>query len=126
MSGRRAPREKSMTKLEIERPARHPFKARYGNFIGGEWREPQGGQYFDNTSPVNGQLLCAVARSDARDIDAAIDEAHRAKAAWGGTSVAERARRLEQIARVMEDNLELLAQAETWDNGKPIRETRAA
>ena len=84
------------------------------------------GRYFDNTSPVNGRLLCAVARSDEQDIEAALDAAHAAREAWGRTSVAERSLLLNRIAQVMEDHLALLAQAETWDNGKPIRETMAA
>jgi len=108
------------------RSAAKIFKARYGNFINGKWAEPQGGKYFDNTSPVNGMLLCEIARSDGRDIDAALDAAHAAKDAWGRTSVAERSLLLNRIAQVIEDNLPLLAEAETWDNGKPIRETTAA
>ncbi|TIW90336.1 MAG: aldehyde dehydrogenase family protein, partial [Mesorhizobium sp.] len=90
------------------------------------WTEPRSGRYFDNYSPVNGQLLCEVARSDEADVEAALDAAHGAKDAWGRTSVAERALILNRIADRMEDNLDLLALAETWDNGKPIRETTAA
>jgi aldehyde dehydrogenase len=115
-----------MTKLEFARTARPPFKARYGNYIGGAWVEPASGRYFENPSPVNGAVLCEVARSDAADVERALDAAHAAKAAWGATSVAERAVLLNRIAQVMEDNLALLAAAETWDNGKPIRETTAA
>ncbi|WP_291956076.1 aldehyde dehydrogenase [Chelatococcus sp.] len=115
-----------MNKPEIVRATATPFKARYGNFINGKWAEPLSGRYFENTSPVNGKLLCEVARSDASDIEAALDAAHAAKDAWGRTSVAERALLLNRIADVMQDNLALLAEAETWDNGKPIRETTAA
>ncbi len=115
-----------MTKVEFNRTAKPPFKARYGNYIGGAWREPVGGRYFENTSPINGQVLCEVARSDAADIELALDAAHAAKDAWGQTSPADRAGVLLRIAQVMEDNLDLLAAAETWDNGKPIRETMAA
>ena len=106
------------------RSAAKIFKARYGNFINGKWAEPQGGKYFDNTSPVNGMLLCEIARSDGRDIAAALDAAHAAKDAWGRTSVAERALLLNRIAQVIEDNLPLLAEAETWDHGKPIQPGR--
>ena len=106
--------------------AHSPFKARYDNFIGGKWVAPRSGRYFDNSSPVNGQKLCDIARSDAGDIDLALDAAHAAKAQWGRTSVAERANLLNAIAQRMEDNLELLARAESWDNGKPIREATAA
>ncbi|MBS7697609.1 MULTISPECIES: aldehyde dehydrogenase [unclassified Chelatococcus] len=118
--------EETLNKPEIFRAAATPFKARYGNFINGQWTEPQAGRYFENTSPVNGKLLCEVARSDASDIEAALDAAHAAKDAWGRTSVAERALLLNRIADVMQENLSLLAEAETWDNGKPIRETTAA
>jgi aldehyde dehydrogenase len=115
-----------MTKPEFNRTAKPPFKGRYGNFIGGAWVEPASGRYFDNASPVNGQVLCQIARSEAADVEQALDAAHAAKDAWGRTSVAERAGLLNRIAQVMEDNLALLATAETWDNGKPIRETLAA
>jgi aldehyde dehydrogenase len=100
-----------------------PFKARYGNFIGGEWRAPVSGRYFDNTTPVTGAVLCEIPRSDAADVEAALDAAHAAKTAWGKTSPAERSNILLAIAQRMADNLHLLAEAETWDNGKPIRET---
>ena len=115
-----------MNKIEFFRAATAPFETRYGNFIGGKWVEPAAGRYFDNISPVNGQKLCEIARSDAADVEAALDAAHAAKDAWGRASVAERALILNRIADRMEENLELLAQAETWDNGKPIRETTAA
>jgi aldehyde dehydrogenase len=103
-----------------------PFARRTDNFIGGDWRAPASGKYFDNVSPITGQSVGEVARSDAADIEAALDAAHAAKAAWGRTSAAERAQILNRIADRMEANAELLAVAETWDNGKPIRETRAA
>ena len=102
------------------------FKEKYGNYIGGEWVDPVDGQYFDNTTPVNGSLLCQIPRSNEKDIELALDAAHAAKDAWGKTSVAERSIIVNKIAQVMEDNLALLAEAETWDNGKPIRETTAA
>jgi len=103
-----------------------PFAKRTDNFIGGDWRAPASGRYFDNVSPITGQSVGEVARSDAADIEVALDAAHAAKAAWGRTSAAERAQILNRIADRMEANAELLAVAETWDNGKPIRETRAA
>src|ERR1043166_10145011 len=115
-----------MNRIEFSRPVKAPFATSYGNFIGGKWAEPLSGKYFSNHSPVNGQLLCEVARSDARDVEAALDAAHAAKEAWGRTSVAERAAILNRIADRMEENLDLLALAETWDNGKPIRETTGA
>lgn len=102
------------------------FKARYENFIGGEWVPPVRGQYFENISPVNGKPFCEVPRSTAEDIEKALDAAHAAKAAWGRTSVAERAGILLKIADRMGANLETLAVAETWDNGKPIRECLVA
>jgi aldehyde dehydrogenase len=115
-----------MNKVEHFRMAKAPFKTRYDNFIGGQFVAPKAGRYFDNTSPVTGQVLCEVARSDASDIEAALDAAHAAKDAWGKTSPAHRAVILNKIADRMEENLSLLATAETWDNGKPIRETTAA
>ena len=103
-----------------------PFAKRTDNFIGGDWRAPASGKYFDNVSPITGHSVGEVARSDAADIAAALDAAHAAKAAWARTSAGERAQILNRIADRMEANAELLAVAETWDNGKPIRETRAA
>ncbi len=102
------------------------FQSRYQNFIGGEWVPPAKGMYFENPSPVNGKTFCEVPRSTAEDIERALDAAHAAKDAWGRTAVAERALLLNRIADRMEQNLELLAVAEAWDNGKPIRETLAA
>ncbi len=103
-----------------------PFSAEYGNFIGGAFRPAADGRTFTNHSPVHGGALCEIARSGAADVEAALDAAHAAKDAWGRTSTTERANILNRIAQVMEDNLELLALAETLDNGKPIRETTAA
>jgi len=106
--------------------AKVTYKARYDNWIGGEYVAPVKGQYFENVSPVNGQVFCEVARGTAEDIELALDAAHAAAPAWGRTSVAERADILNKIADRMEANLELLAVGETWDNGKPVRETLAA
>ncbi|MDD2814314.1 MAG: aldehyde dehydrogenase family protein [Thiotrichaceae bacterium] len=102
------------------------FKARYGNFIGGEWVAPVGGQYFENVSPVDGKVFCEIPRSQAEDVELALDAAHAAKDSWGKTPAAQRALVLNKIADRMEANLETLAVAETWDNGKPVRETLAA
>lgn len=115
-----------MTKLEALHAGAAPFKARYGNFIGGDWIEPAKRRYFPNISPVNGRILCEVARSDAEDIERALDAAHAARESWGKQSPAARAAVLLAIASRMEQNLDLLARAESWDNGKPIRETTAA
>jgi aldehyde dehydrogenase len=110
----------------LDQRTRSPFKASYGNYIGGEWVPAADGRTFDNTSPINGKVICSVARSQAVDVERALDAAHKAKDAWGKTSVAQRAVLLNRIADRMEDNLDLLALAETWDNGKPIRETTNA
>src|SRR5689334_14386935 len=99
---------------------------RYGNYIGGEFVPPAKGDFFENISPVTGRPFTEIARSTAADIDLALDAAHGAKRSWGRTSVTERAIILNKIADRLEDNLEMLAVAETWDNGKPIRETLAA
>ena len=115
-----------MNKPEFVTTTKPPFAERYDNFIGGQWVAPRSGKYFDNISPVTGKAVCKIARSDAPDVEAALDAAHAAKDAWGRTSVVERAMILNRIADRMEANLEWLAVAETWDNGKPIRETRAA
>jgi aldehyde dehydrogenase len=102
------------------------IRPRYDNFIGGRWTPPARGQYFSNPTPVTGLPLCDVARSTAEDIEVALDAAHAAKAAWGATSPTERALILNKIADRMEERLEVLALVETLDNGKAIRETRAA
>jgi aldehyde dehydrogenase len=102
------------------------FESRYDNWIGGEFVPPVKGQYFENPSPVNGKTFCEIAQSTAEDIELALDAAHGAAPAWGRTAVAERANILNQIADRIEANIELLALAETWDNGKPIRESMAA
>lgn len=111
-------------------PGKHgfpiPFKKKYSNFIGGEWVPPQKGQYFENITPVTGKTFCEIPRSTSEDIELALDAAHRAKVSWGKTSPADRASLLLKIADRWEKNLELLATTETWDNGKPIRETLAA
>jgi aldehyde dehydrogenase len=103
-----------------------PFASRYDNYIAGTFTAPVQGRYFDNITPITGAKVCEVARSCAADVELALDAAHAAKEAWGKTSVAERAGILLKIADRMEENLDLLAEAETWDNGKPIRETKAA
>jgi len=102
------------------------FKPRYQNFIGGQWIEPQNGCYFDNISPINGEVICQIPRSNHLDIELALDAAHKAKDAWGTTSVTARSNILLKIADRLEENLTQLAIAETWDNGKAIRETLAA
>ncbi len=102
------------------------FKSRYGNFIDGKWIPPVKGQFFENISPVDGKVFCEIPRSTAEDIELALDAAHKARVEWGKTSPAARAVILNKIADRMEEHLELLALAETWDNGKPIREALAA
>jgi len=101
-------------------------KSRYENFIGGRWLAPQNGRYFTDYSPINGEPICEIARSSAEDVEKALDAAHAVKDLWGRTAPALRSSILLKIADKMEENLELLALAETLDNGKPIRETRAA
>ncbi|SES40413.1 aldehyde dehydrogenase [Psychrobacillus sp. OK032] len=103
--------------------AKVSFKDKYENYINGEWTPPVKGQYFDNVTPITGKVFTQVARSTAEDIELALDAAHAAKDAWGKTSVAERSNILNKIANRIEENLETLAVAETWDNGKAVRET---
>jgi aldehyde dehydrogenase len=102
--------------------AKVTFKSRYENWIGGEWVPPVKGQYFEDISPVNGKPFTEVARSTHEDIDLALDAAHKAAPAWGKTTATQRAAVLNKMADVIDANLELLAVAESWDNGKPIRE----
>lgn len=102
------------------------FKARYDNYINGQWVPPVDGHYLDNITPVTGEVFCQVARSTRADIELALDAAHAAKDAWAKVSPAERALILHRIADRMEENLEKLAVAETWENGKAVRETLAA
>ena len=106
--------------------ARVALRPRYDNFIGGKWVAPVDGHYFDNISPITGKTVCQIARSQAADIELALDAAHKAKDAWGNTAPAKRAEILNKIADRMEENLKVLAAVETIDNGKPIRETTFA
>ncbi len=102
------------------------FKDQYENYIGGQWTKPTKGQYFDNISPVDGNSFTRIARSTAEDIELAIDAAWAAAPEWNNSSATFRSNRLLKIANVIEENLEALARAETWDNGKAVRETLAA
>lgn len=102
------------------------FKERYGNYINGDWVAPIKGNYFKNISPVNGEAFCEIPRSNEEDIDLALDAAHAAKKAWGKTSITERSNLMLKIADKIEQNIEMLAITETWDNGKAVRETLAA
>ena len=98
-------------------------KPRYENFIGGRWVAPVDGEYTTNLSPATGASFTQIPRSTAEDIERALDAAHAAKDAWGETAPAERSRILNKVADAIEENLEMLAVAESWDNGKPVRET---
>ena len=100
-----------------------PYKAKYDNYIGGKWVAPVKGQYFDVVSPITGKNYTQAARSSAEDIELALDAAHKAADAWGKTSTTERSNILLKIADRIEANLDLIALADTIDNGKPIRET---
>ncbi|MGB5315488.1 MAG: aldehyde dehydrogenase family protein, partial [Robiginitalea sp.] len=102
------------------------FKNQYENFIGGKWTPPVKGQYFDNVSPVDGQNFTKIPRSTAEDIELALDAAWKAAPEWNNSSATTRSNMLLKIADAMEANLADLARAETWDNGKAIRETMAA
>jgi len=99
------------------------FKSRYENFIGGEWVAPVKGEYFNNITPVTGEVICEIPRSGEADIELALDAAHKVRESWGKTSVQDRSNILLKIADRIEANLEMLAVAETWDNGKAVRET---
>lgn len=108
---------------KIEKPR---FKDQYENYIGGKWTPPVKGQYFDNISPVDGNSFTRVARSTEEDIELALDAAWNAAPSWNNSPATERSNMLLKIADIMEANMEALARAETWDNGKAVRETMAA
>ncbi len=102
------------------------FRPRYGHYIGGEWVDPIKGEYFEDISPVNGKPFTEIARGTVEDIDRAVDVAWKAFESWKRTSPAERSVVMNKIADRIEENLEAIAVAETWENGKPVRETLAA
>jgi aldehyde dehydrogenase len=106
--------------------SRVALRPRYDNFIGGKWVAPVDGRYFDNISPITGKTVCQIARSQAADVELALDAAHKAKDAWAKTAPTARAAVLNKIADRIDENLEIIASVETIDNGKPIRETRLA
>lgn len=107
----------------VDRPS---VKAKYDHFIGGKWVAPSSGEYFDNISPIDGKPFTKAARGNKEDVEKAIDAAHVAFKTWSKTSAAERSRVMNKIADIMEENLEMLARLETLDNGKALRESRAA
>jgi len=107
----------------VDRPS---IKEQYDHFIGGEWVAPSSGEYFDNISPIDGKPFSRAARGNKADIDKALDAAHKAFPSWSKTSAAQRSKLLNKIADIIEENLEHLARVETIDNGKALRETRAA
>lgn len=113
----------NIVKEAIEKPK---FKDQYDNFIGGQWVPPTKGQYFENVSPVDGNSFTKIPRSTAEDIELAVEAAWKAAPSWNTSSATTRSNLLLKIADVMEANLEGLARAETWDNGKAIRETTGA
>jgi aldehyde dehydrogenase len=109
--------------MSIQKP---DFKVQYENYIGGEWVAPVDGEYFDNASPIDGSHLCRIPKSNSKDIDLAVEAAQKAADAWGKSPAAERSNIMFKIAERIEENLEMLATVESWDNGKAIRETMAA
>jgi aldehyde dehydrogenase len=134
---RRTPcKETDMATLEKEVTTSYPapglpdspvtLQPRYENFIGGRWARPTRGEYVENLAPATGEVFTEVPKSTPEDIELALDSAHAAKREWGETSVSERSKILNRIADAIENNLEMLAVAESWENGKPVRETLAA
>lgn len=113
--------------LSKSKPVDRPqVKEKYDHFIGGKWVAPASGEYFDNISPIDGKPFTKAARGNKEDVEKAIDAAHEAFKTWSKTSPAERSRVLNKIADIIEENLEMLARLETIDNGKALRESRAA
>ena len=102
------------------------LKPRYDNFVGGHWVPPVKGEYVENLTPATGEAFTEVPKSTAEDIELALDAAHVAKEAWGEASTTERSRVLNKVADAIEEHVEMLAVAESWENGKPVRETLAA
>src|ERR1700756_5487569 len=119
-----------MATVSALRPGSYGFpvsiRKRYENYIGGAWVAPKSGEYFENVTPVTGQFLCEIPRSNADDVNRALDAAHAAKAMWGKTSTTERGRIRGRIAERLEETLELLPTVGPWESAKPIRETMAA
>ncbi len=109
--------------MQCEKPK---FESQYENYIGGKWVAPVDGEYFEDTSPVDGSVITRIPKSNAKDIDLAVAAANKAAPSWGKTSAGERSAILLKIADRIEENLEKIALVETWDNGKAIRETMAA
>ena len=105
---------------------RPDFKSQYGNYIGGKWVKPVDNEYFKNHSPIDGSLIAEIPKSNKSDIDQAVQAAWKAAPEWNKSSATDRSNLLNQIADRIEKNLDYLANAETWDNGKAIRETTAA
>jgi aldehyde dehydrogenase len=101
------------------------YRPRYDHWIGGEYVAPHRGGYFENPTPITGDAFTEVARGTCEDVERAIDAAHAAAPGWAATPPAERAAVLNAIARRTEEHLEELAVAESWENGKPVRETLA-
>jgi aldehyde dehydrogenase len=130
VSAREVPAAEQAGMRVYEAPGRRgsvvELKPRYENFVGGHWVAPVSGRYSQNKSPVNGAPFCEVPQSSPEDIELALDAAHAAKDSWGETSLTERAAVLNRIADVIEANHEMLAVAESYENGKPVRETLAA
>ncbi|HAD08884.1 MAG TPA: aldehyde dehydrogenase, partial [Porticoccaceae bacterium] len=109
--------------MSYQRPV---FKEQYENYIGGKWVAPADGKYFEDTSPIDGQLIARVPQSTSKDIDMAVTAAWKAAETWTKTTAAERSVLLFRIADRLEENIEQLAVVETCDNGKGIRETLGA
>lgn len=116
----------TLTLSQVKPVERPKIKEKYDHFIGGKFVAPSSGEYFDNISPIDGKVFSKAARGNKEDIEKALDAAHAAFPTWSKTSVAERSKLLNKIADVIEANLEMLARVETIDNGKALRETRAA
>ena len=108
---------------DLQQTVQVTFKDQYENFIGGKWTPPTKGEYFDNISPVDGKPFTKIARSTAEDIELALDAAWEAAPEWNNSAAGYRSNLLLKIADKLEANIEVLARAETWDNGKPYRET---
>ena len=95
------------------------------NYINGEYREPQSGEWLDNFNPSNGEVYAQIANSGQQDIESAYQAAKAALPAWSNSTIDERSKILLKIASLIETNLDRLAEAEAKDNGKPLSLAKA-
>ncbi len=95
------------------------------NYIAGQERPPFHKQYLDDLNPATGEIWARIPRSDADDVEAAVEAAHQAFPAWSQCTPEQRFRLLNRIADLIERDLDAYALAETTDTGKPLSVARS-